>query len=335
LKSVFLEKIGGPLTIKEVPEPEPGDEWVLVKIMRTGVCYRDILTVEGFFPRVTLPIVLGHEIAGIVVDKGCKVDEVDINDKVVALPYISCGECEYCSSGRENLCKNRRWYGEVLNGSYSDHVLVHKNSIVKMDPEVDWNYAAISSCVIGMVIHALDELGDIDEGMKVLVTGAGGGVGIHAIQVAKAYGTEVVAVTSSEDKVDFIRQLNPDHIIVSRGDFSKEVKKTVGPVDIVVEAVGEPTFHSSLRSLKWGGRMAVIGNVNVKPASLPLGLIILRENLIHGVISSTKKSLRKALEMGNKGLVKAIGMEMSLWDVEKAHEILRQKRARGRVFLRP
>jgi acryloyl-coenzyme A reductase len=303
--------------------------------MRTGVCYRDILTVEGFFPRVTLPIVLGHEIAGIVVDKGCKVDEVDINDKVVALPYISCGECEYCSSGRENLCKNRRWYGEVLNGSYSDHVLVHKNSIVKMDPEVDWNYAAISSCVIGMVIHALDELGDIDEGMKVLVTGAGGGVGIHAIQVAKAYGTEVVAVTSSEDKVDFIRQLNPDHIIVSRGDFSKEVKKTVGPVDIVVEAVGEPTFHSSLRSLKWGGRMAVIGNVNVKPASLPLGLIILRENLIHGVISSTKKSLRKALEMGNKGLVKAIGMEMSLWDVEKAHEILRQKRARGRVFLRP
>jgi len=335
LKAIFLEEVGANLTIREVPQPDPGEDWVLVKIIRTGVCYRDILTVDGFFPRVSLPIILGHEIAGIVVEKGVNVDNININDKVVALPYIPCGECEYCLGGRENLCRNRKWYGEALNGSYSDYALVHKNSIVKMVPEVDWNYAAISACVIGMVIHALEDLCGVDEDMKILVTGASGGVGIHALQIAKAYGAETIAVTSNMKKVSFIEKVKPDHIIVSGDDFSTQVKKVTGPVDIVIETVGEPTFYHSLRSLKWGGKMAVIGNVNVKPVSLPLGLIILRENIIHGVISSTKRSLKKALELGSKGLVRAIGMEMSLWEVEKAHKILKDKKAMGRVFLKP
>ena len=335
MKSIFLDKIGGPLTIKEVSKPIPEDDWVLVKIVRTGVCYRDILTVEGFFPKISLPLVLGHEIAGIVVDKGSKVESVEINDKIVSLPYIPCGECEFCKSGRENLCRNRRWYGEVIPGSYAEYVLIHRNSLVKMEPEVDWNYAAISACVIGMLIHALEDLGDIHKGMKVLVTGASGGVGIHALQIAKAYGAETVAITSSEEKIKFIESVKPDHIIVSRGDFSKEVKRSIGPVDVVVEAVGEPTFYPSLKSLKWGGRMAVIGNVNVTPASLPLGLLILRENIIHGVISSTRRTLKKALEFGEKGLVKAIGTEMSLWEVENAHRILKEKKAMGRIFLKP
>ena len=335
MKAVFLEKLKSPLVIRDTSIPEPKGEWMLVKLIRTGVCYRDILTVDGFFPRVKLPIILGHEIAGIVEEVGSEVEDFKKGDEIVTLPYIPCGKCEFCRAGKENLCPNRRWYGEIVNGSYAEYILIHKNSAMKMQPRVEWNYAAISSCVIGMVIHALEDFGSVKEGMKILITGASGGVGIHAVQVAKALGAETIAVTTSEDKINFIESVKPDHIILSHGDFSKEVKSSIGPVDIVVETVGQPTFNYSLKSLKWGGRIAVIGNVNVIPVNLKLGLIILRENLVHGVISSTKRTLKRALELGNKRLVKAVGHEMTLWDVEKAHNILRAKKSRGKIFLKP
>lgn len=335
MKAVFLEKIGGPLITKEVSTPKAEDNWLLIRIMRTGVCYRDILTVDGFFPRVKIPIILGHEIAGVVEEVGDNVTDFENGDEVVSLPYIPCGECEYCKSGKENLCPNRRWYGEVVNGSYAEYMLIHKNSVMHLKPKVDWNYAAISGCVIGMVLHGLEDFGGVIQGMRILVTGASGGVGIHAVQIAKALGAETIAVSSSEEKIRFIESVKPDHVILARNDFSKEVKRSIGPVDIVIETVGEPTFNYSLKSLKWGGRIAIIGNVNVKPVDLRLGLLILRENFIHGVISSTKRTLKKALELGSKNQVKAIGREMSLWNIENAHEILRSKKSRGRIFLKP
>jgi len=335
LRAVFLEEFGGDLKIQEVDKPSPGRGEVLVKIIRTGVCYRDILTVDGFFPRAKLPLILGHEIAGIVEEVGGDVEDVSVGDTVVSLPYVPCGECQYCRSGRENICINRRWYGEVLDGSYSEYILLDKRSIVKVEGEVDWNYLAISACVIGMLIHAIEDFGGIGDGSKVLVTGASGGVGIHAIQISKIYGADVIAVTSSEDKVKFIESVSPDHIIVSKGDFSRDVKELTGGVDLVLETVGGPTFKNSLKSLKWGGRLALIGNVTVESPSLQLGLMILRENLIHGVISSTRRTLMKAIDYGLRGLVKAIGQEMSLWNIGEAHRILREGRSRGRVFLKP
>lgn len=335
LKAVLLKELGKPLEIVDVETPRIGRHGVLIKLVRTGVCFRDVLTVDGFFPRVRTPLILGHEIAGIVVDKGDEVTGVDVGDKVASLPYVPCGECEYCRSGRENICRNRKWYGEVLDGSYAEYMVVDERAVVKLERDIDWNYVAISSCVIGMLVHAISDFGGVKSGDKVLVTGASGGVGIHAIQLVKYFGGEVIAVTSKESKAKFIEDLKPDHLIISKGDFSREVKQIVGGVDLVIEAVGEPTFQYSLRSLKWGGRMAVIGNVNVKSPPLPLGLIILRENLIHGVISSTRRSLRKALEIGYEGGVKAVGIEMSLWDVEEAHELLRRGEARGRIFLKP
>jgi len=335
MKAVVLEEIKKNPIIKDVEKPSVKRDWILVKVVRTAVCYRDVLTIDGFFPRAKTPLILGHEFAGIVEDVGEGVNEVSKGDGIVSLPYTYCGVCEYCRSGRENLCINRMWYGENIDGSFTEYILVHRSSIMKMKPKVDWNYASISSCVIGMIVHGLKELGNIKEGMKVLVTGASGGVGIHAIQVAKAYGAEVIAYTSKEEKARFIETVKPDHIIVGEKNFSKIVKKEYGGVDIVIENVGEPTFMQSLRSLKWGGRMVIIGNVSVKPAELPLGLIILRENVIHGTLSSTKNSLREALELGSKGLVKAVGSEYSLNDALKAFDIMRSGKSRGRIFLKP
>lgn len=336
MKAVVLKKIGEEPEYTEVPEPDISEEDdVLIRIERTGVCYRDLLTIDGFFPRVRLPLILGHEIAGVVTDVGDGVKDIKVGDKVVSLTYIPCGECEFCRNGRENLCKRRRWFGEHIQGSYAEYVLSKERVVVKIPAGVGWNEAAISACVTGMLIHALEDMGNVSSGETVLVTGAGGGVGIHAIQVAKAYGTKVIAVTSSEEKVAKIKKAGPDEVIVTRDDFSRVVKERYGGADLVLEVVGEPTFNGSLRSLKWGGRIVIVGNVNVKPVSLNLGLIILRENIIAGNISSTIRSLKKALEFYQRGLVKAIGTVYPLEKVFEAHKLIRERKNVGRVLLKP
>lgn len=335
MKAAVLKSFNQPLEICDVDSPRIMEEDdVLIHIVRTGVCYRDILTVEGFFPQVKPPIILGHEIAGVVEDVGPQVSSFRRGDKVVSLTYIFCGKCSYCLSGRENLCRSRKWFGEHINGSYAEYVVVKERSLQHIPDRVNWNQAAISACVIGMLIHALRDQAGIKEGDTVLITGAGGGVGIHAIQVAKAYGAKVIATTTSKHKVNAIWSVGADDVIlVKEGRFSKTVKDRYGGVDVALEAVGEPTFQETLRSLKWGGKVIVIGNINVKPVSLALGLIILRENQVIGNISSTKSSLREALKLCREGKVKAIGEEMPLEKINEAHKKIKRKEVIGRVFI--
>jgi len=332
MKAVLLKSLGERPSITDVEEPIERDGWIKLRILRSALCYRDILTYKGMFPQAKTPLILGHEFTGIV--SGDYPEYGFSNgDQVLTLPYTYCGECEYCLTGRENLCRRREWYGEHIHGSHTEYILVKPQSIVKLDINIDPNYASIASCVIGMIINGIDNAGGVEEGDKVLVTGASGGVGIHALQIAKAYGAETIAVTRSEEKAKFIEEVSPDHIIVG-GEFAKEVKK-LGGVDMVIESVGEPTFNQSLRSLKWGGRMVVIGNVNVKNVDLQLGLIILRQNSIYGTLSSTRKTLYKAIKLYRMGKLRAIGMEMKLTDFDKAVEKMESGESRGRIFLKP
>jgi len=331
MKAVVLREIGGEPAIEDVEPGELRDGWVRLRVVRSALCYRDLLTIKGFFPQARTPLILGHEFTGEVVES--RSPRFTEGERVVALPYTYCGRCEYCLTGRENLCRSREWYGEHLDGSHAEYIDVREESIVPIDREIDPNYASIASCVVGMIINGLDQVGGVEEGYRVLVTGASGGVGIHALQVAKALGAETIAVTRSEEKARFIERVDPDHILIGE-DWHKEAKK-LGGADIVIETVGEPTFQKSLRSLKWGGKMVVIGNVNVKPVELQLGLIILRQNTIAGDLSSTKKTLYKALQLYRKGLIRAIGTETPLERIGEALERMERGMSMGRIFLIP
>lgn len=161
-------------------------------------------------PRVRTPGgVIGHEISGTVVAAGpCAEYVKEGGDRVASLIYRPCGRCEFCLTGRENLCPNKEVYGgETLRGGYSDLAIVSEKSLVKVPGHIGEDEAAIAACVTGMVYHALKVVGNVQDGSRVLITGAGGGgVGIHAVQVAKRLGATVIAETTSQSKVEAIHR---------------------------------------------------------------------------------------------------------------------------------
>ncbi len=335
MKAAVLEKIREPLKIVEKDVPEPNGNEVVIEQDLTGICFRDILTRDGFFPRAKLPITPGHEISGTVTAVGEKVSGFRVGDRVSSLIYDPCGNCEFCRSGNENLCVNKRTYGELLDGAYARFVKVTDRSLVKVPEGVSPEGAAISACVTGMVYNALHRVGGLESGMTALITGAGGGVGVHAVQVAKAIGAKVVAETSSQWKEEKLYQLGADHVISAGERFDRKVKEMIGDgVHVALENVGIHTFENSLRSLRTGGRLVVIGNVTPDPVKLPLGLIILKGNSIAGSISSTREDMKKALELTASGKVKPIvDRRIPLDRINEAYSDMIDRKPFGRVYL--
>ncbi|MCL7385162.1 MAG: zinc-binding dehydrogenase [Thaumarchaeota archaeon] len=338
MRAVLLKKF------KELPEltdfeldPSLGSNEVLLEVEMSGLCYRDLLTIDGYFPRTKLPIILGHEIAGKVLAVGEDVVDFKPGDRVASLTYIPCGKCKYCKSGNENLCKQRLTFGEEINGSFAQMVKVHERSLVKVPDNVTPEGAAIASCVTGMVLRAFRHVAKVKQDESVLITGAGGGVGIHAVQVAKALGCKVIAATSSEEKFKYIMEAGADEVLLSDDKMVEKVKRLTGDdgVDVVLEAVGQPTFEKSLRCLAWGGRMVVVGNVTASSVEVPLGLIILKANSIAGTIAATKKDLEDALKLTADGKVRPVVTVYPLEKIYDAMEKMRRKESVGRLLLKP
>jgi acryloyl-coenzyme A reductase len=335
-KAAVLSNLNEYPQVKEIEEEALAENEVLIEQSETGICYRDILTMEGYFPRLVLPIVPGHEISGVIRKTGSKVQGFKVGDRVSSLIYVPCGTCKYCTTGRENLCRNKKTFGESINGAYRKFINVPEISLVKVPSGTSEEAAVIAACVTGMIVQALEVVGQIKEGQTALITGAGGGVGSHAVQVAKALGATVIAETSSKWKEEKILAIGADSV-VSGQNFSQRVKDLTGGngVDIALETVGSPTFNDAFRSLKFGGRVVVVGNVDVNPVSLPLGNLILKGNSVAGSISSTRKSVRKALKLSKEGKISpVIGKIFSLGEIEDAYKAMKKRELFGRAFIR-
>jgi len=320
----------------DVDEPQAlGMGEVLVRIEAAGVCFRDLLNLDGHLPRARRPVILGHEFAGVVVEVGEGVEGLRRGVRVAGLPYSTCGRCRYCVEGRVNLCRSREQLGEERDGVWGELVKVNARDLVVVPAGVGAPEAAIAGCVLGMLIHALVERGGVRSGETVLVTGAGGGVGIHAVMLAKLMGCTVVAYTSSPAKTDNIRAAGADYVVSGVREFSGAVREAVGGggVDVVVDCVGEPTLGQSLRSTAWGGRVIAVGNITVADVSIPLGYVILRENSVIGAVGATPKCVEDALALVAAGRLKPLVTQMPIERVGEALGLLRERRSVGRVVV--
>jgi acryloyl-coenzyme A reductase len=322
--------------INDAPLPSPAGAEVLVEVEACGVCHRDLIDRAGRWPFLRVPITPGHEAAGRVVAVGPAVRDFRVSDRVGTMHRDACGECAACKKGQTSICGGAAWvFGIMADGGYARHVLAPQSALYALPPTMPATEAAIMHCTFGTAYRDLKTLGKIVAGERVLITGANGGVGVAAVQIAARLGAEVVAVVRSAEHAALLSRLGAHRVVVDPGATFHEQGATA-EIDLALEAVGQSTFASSLRTLRLGGRMVVVGNIVPERVALNLGALITRGLTLIGGSGATRTDMAELLALHQaKPFVVAIDRVLPLSQADAAQRLVRAGGLKGRIVLVP
>jgi len=331
----------GELAVRALEVPTPGENELLVSVAACGVCFHDILARSGALRPDAQPFVPGHEVAGIVAAVGRGVTQFAVGDRVATTNRRTiCGHCEYCRSGRESSCAQKKNLGDgELNGGYADYVCVSEDCAALVPPRVVLEHAAIAACALGTQLNAVRAAG-VRAGERVLVLGAAGGLGIHGVQFARLAGGEVVALTSAPEKAQALHEAGAHHVVVAEhgANFSMEVRRLTGGhgVDVVIDNVGTPTFDAARKSLAPFGRWVFVGQVSTDFVRFSPAHIFFRGITILTAKNATRTQLAEILDMLDRKLVSPrIWRSFALEESAEAHGHVEAGRAIGRIIIGP
>src|SRR5271165_279369 len=246
MRAVTFDAFGAPdvLQVREIERPTPGPGEVLVSIHAAGICHHDVLSRAGRIPGGP-GRVLGHEIAGEIAAVGPGVSTERVGERVAIYQRLFCGCCPDCLRGRHDLCRASRVLGEEGGGGYAEFACVPARNALAVPDGLDMTAAALAACPIGTSVRAVLGVAATRPGQTVLITGAGGGLGLHQIAIAKSVQARVIAVTSSDQKAETVCRAGADEVIVSPDlKFSGEVWRLTAKrgADVVLENVVTGTF---------------------------------------------------------------------------------------------
>ena len=341
MKGMMLKEYGQPFVMVELEQPPLGAKDVLVKVKACGICGTDVKIRDGLVaaPIVVLPHVPGHEVAGEVAAVGSGVTDFKVGDRVTVYLYITCGECVHCRTGRENLCLNLKRLGFEVYGGFADYVVVGSRQLLHIGPDMPFEQAAVLPDAVAVPYHAIRRQAKVQVGDKLLIVGLGG-LGIHAVQIAKAAGVEVIAADISDEKLELGREYGADHLLNPRqGDPLSAIRSLTGGVgvDAVIENVGSTeSLAWSLPATKNGGKLVIVGYSPGKPFPCDSMGMHYHEWEILGSRLSTKQDLAEVIDLVQRGLVKPlVTRRFALEAVNEALEELAGDRILGRAVIIP
>ena len=285
MKAVRMTAAGQPLELQELPVPEPQADDVLIQVKAAGICHSDAHYRAGRSQVEPLPLTLGHETAGIVAQIGSRVQGLQPGDRVCAHYMITCGACEYCHQGYEQFCTNGKMIGKYRDGGYAEYLCIPARSVFLLPEEIPFEHGAILMCSSATAFHALRKA-RLQLGETVAVFGVGG-LGMSALQLAKAFGaSRVFAVDINRKKLDLAKSLGAVPVDASKLDPVTEIKRLTGGrgVNVALELIGLPlTMEQAFRSLGVMGRAAIAGISEKNMTIAPYMDLINKEAEIIGV----------------------------------------------------
>lgn len=320
------------LRVEEIDTPKAGRGEVLVKVRSAGVCHTELHFLEGSMKSPS-PITLGHEIAGEVASVGEGVEAARLGERVIVNNCVTCGKCEQCLRGRDNLCDSLVQLGFSADGGYAEYVRVREDCALPLG-DVSYDVGAALTCGAASCYHALLDVARLSLGETVLVNGMGG-LGFSALQIAKLAGAKTIVVDVVQAKLDLaMKDYGADYVVNgAQADVADRVMELTGGrgVDVLLELVGiSKTMSYGISSLSKRGRMVLVGHTKDNFVASPLAMIK-KEASVLSSVAYRKADLIAVRDLAAHGRLKPlIAGRYKLDQVNAALEELRAGKVMGR-----
>jgi len=342
MKAAIFYQHGGPEVVRyeEAIEPPLSAGQVRVRVKACALNHLDIWIRQGIPAfAVPLPHIGGCDVAGIVERVGTEGGGSAPGDRIFIAPGLSCWRCEFCLSGRDNLCLSYRILGAQVDGGMAEFVTVPAINVIPIPGNLSFEQAAAFPLTALTAWHMLFGLAKLQPAEDVLVLGAGSGVGSMAVQMAHAAGARVFTTVGSEDKIARATALGADAVINHAQENIADRVKTLTAgrgVDVVIEHVGPATWEQSVRSLAKGGRLITCGATTGPTVTVDLRFLYMRQTTLMGSWMGTRADLLNAAKwMGAGRIQAAIDSVMPLKEARAAQERMNDRKLFGKIVLTP
>lgn len=338
MKAAILREFKRPLLLEDVDRPTPASDEVLIQVEACGACHSDVHIADGdwtqFAKIVKRPLIPGHEIAGRVVEIGSGVRYLQPGD-LVGVPWIhwSCGQCELCRAGNENLCPSQKITGVTVDGGYAEFVKAPASHALKIPASLSAIDAAPLFCAALTVYRALKKAHPLD-GRRLAVFGIGG-LGHLAVQLGKTFGAEVTAIDVSDAKLELAKALGANDVLnAATTDVVKQLRRSGGIHVSLVSSAAKAAYDMAFYCLRPTGTLLVVGlpseNICFPPILMAAGEIKIEASAV-----GTRQDLQEVLALAAAGKLHCQVESRPLSQVNQVLDDLRRGRATGRIVLTP
>ncbi|KAF9877817.1 hypothetical protein CkaCkLH20_04952 [Colletotrichum karsti] len=335
-----IEQTGGPAVYKKIPVQKPGPDEVLINVKYSGVCHTDLHAMMGDWPLDTkMPLVGGHEGAGVVVARGELVKDVEIGDHA-GIKWLngSCLSCTFCQSADEPLCPHALLSGYTVDGSFQQYAIAKAAHVARIPKDVSLEAVAPVLCAGITVYKGLKESG-VRAGQWVAIVGAGGGLGSLALQYAKAMGIHTVAIDGGAEKAEMCKKLGATHFVdfTTSSNLVEDVKKAtpegLGPHAVILLAVSEKPFQQASEYVRSRGSVVCIGLPANAYLKAPVFDTVIRMINIKGSYVGNRKDTAEALDFFQRGLINAPYKVVGLSQLNEVYEMMKKGAIAGRYVV--
>ncbi len=340
MKAVRFHEFGGPEVLRfedaPVPELQPGQ--ALVRVKAASINHIDIWVEKGSYYKPSLPHIPGSDAAGIV-EEIMGGDSSLVGKKVMVYTAIACFNCNFCFEGKHNLCASYKTLGSHSNGTYAEYVAVPARNLVEIPGRLGFEDAAAIPLTFTTAYHMLVDRAQLKLGETVLVPAAGSGVGVASILLAQLLGAEVIALSSSDEKLRKAEKIGAHAAInyLDDGWVDEVLRVTKGRgVDVVIDSVGASTFAKGIKCLAKNGRLVTCGVTSGNEAAIGIRELFSGQRSILGSVSGTFKDFISVVKLTEQGKIKpVIDSVYALKDAAKAQERLLSRQSFGKIVLVP
>jgi propanol-preferring alcohol dehydrogenase len=335
-----VEKTGSLPVYKQIPVQQPGPDELLVNIKFSGVCHTDLHAMKGDWPLDTkLPLVGGHEGAGVVVARGSLVEDVQIGDHV-GVKWIngSCLACDFCQQADEPLCPKALLSGYTVDGSFQQYCISKAAHVARIPKEIPLDAISPVLCAGITVYKGLKESG-AKPGQTVAIVGAGGGLGSLAQQYAKAMGLRTIAIDTGAEKEKICKELGSYAFVdfAKSTDVVKDVKAAtednLGPHAVILVAVNEKPFQQAAEYVRPRGTVVCIGLPAKAYLRAPVFESVIKMVVIKGSYVGNRKDSAEAIEFYRRGQIKVPFKTVGLSKLNEVYELMEKGQIAGRYVL--